>query len=738
MSPLHDIQAPGERQGVLRPPDGDDEIDLGQLLGVLWAGRYRIVLSMILAGALGVFFIANTAPTYQADALLQLEERSGRMALPAGMRDLIDNDPRTITEIEIIRSRMVLGQVVADLNLDWQVRPKLAPLIGTLLARYPIPLPDHEFLAPYARPGEALTLSLLQVPPHWLNTMMELEVTPRGFLLTDPSGRRWPGVPGETLHDADLGFALRVETLEAPAGRVFLIEQRSEISAINQLRSALTVSERGRQSGVLEVRLQAPDRADAVRMLNSTIQAYARQNIARSAAEAESGLSFIEAQLPEAEAAVRQAERALNAYRQQQASVDLSFETQNLLTQVTRIEAELRELQAREDELSQRYTTSHPVYQQLLAERGRLQERQERLRAEIGALPETQREVLNLTRDLEMAQEIYTQFLTRAQEMQVLRASTVGNVRIVDSAAASENPVAPRRQLILVLAVVLGALAGSALVLLREWMRRGIQSAEELEKAGLPVFATINYTPHADLKHKRKGKLPILAIDEPADLAVEGLRSLRTSLHFGMIDARTRSLAITSSAPEIGKSFTALNLAVVAAQAGQRVCIVDADLRRGQLRRYFDQPRNQPGLAEVLAGASPLDTALQRDILPNLAFLPSGRYPPNPSELLMRSEFSAMLKMLDTEFDLTIFDCPPVLAVTDPVIIGRSAGALILIARYDQTPIAEVEAVRKTFSAAGVRLSGTVLNAFDPRKARRGHGYSYGYSYRYQYQARKE
>lgn len=723
---------------MARPPEADDEIDLGRLVGVLWRGKLTIAALAVIALALGMFHAANTAPTYQADALLQLEERSGNMALPEAMRDLVGEAPRTMTEIEILRSRMVLGRAMADLNLDWEVRPRLAPVIGTILARYSLPLPDADLLEPYARPGEGMSLSLLEVPPRWLNQDMLLEVTETGYRLTDPDGQVWNGGIDETLRDADLGFALRVDVISAPSGRQFIIRQRNEIAAINGLRGGLSVSERGRQSGVLEVRFQGHDRHEATRILNSIIQAYVGQNVARSAAEAESGLEFIGTQLPEAEAEVREAEHALNAYRQEQASVDLSFETQNLLTQVTRIEGELRELQAREDELSQRYTQSHPTYQQFLAERARLRERLEELRNEIGTLPETQREVLNLSRNLEMAQGIYTQLLTRAQEMQVLRASTVGNVRVVDTAAAGGGPIAPRRNMILALSLVLGGMAGIALVMGREWMRRGVQSAEELEQAGLPVFATITYTPHADHKHKRKGHLPILAVDEPTDLAVEAFRSLRTSLHFGMIDARTRSLAITSSAPEAGKSFTAINLAVVAAQAGQKVCLVDADLRRGQLRRHFDLPHQQPGLAEVLAGAVSLDEALQRDVLPDLAFLSSGRYPPNPSELLMRRDFAALVEALDAEFDLTIFDCPPTLAVTDPVIVGRSVGATVLLARHDVTPMAEVEAVRKTMNTAGVRLSGAILNGFDPRKARGGYGYGYGYSYRYEYSARKE
>lgn len=731
-----DSHGAGRSQSPARRPDDEDEIDLAQLFLTLWKGKLRIAAITVLALFLGGLYILVTPPTYQADALLQLEERSGRMALPAAMRDLVDNDPRSMTEMEIIRSRMVLGQVVADLNLDWQVQPALLPVFCTALARYRLPVPEFDFMARYARPGESITLEFLEVPPMWLNEDIALVVTETGYHVTDPRGGVLEGVAGQTLRDASSGLAIRVGALNAPPGRGFVIHQRSEIGAITSLRAKIAVSERGRQSGILEVRYQDVNRAETAQVLNAVVQAYVRQNVSRSAAEAESGLTFIEAQMPEAEAAVRNAERALNDFRQQQASVDLSFETQSLLTQVNRVENELRELQTREDEIRQRYTQSHPVYQQLLNERQRLNERLGGLRAEIGDLPETQREVLNLTRNLEMAQEIYFQLLTRAQEMQMLRASTVGNVRILDSAATAPRPIAPRRSLILALSLVLGLMAGAAYVLVRNWMRKGVQSAEVLEQAGLPVFATINYTPHADFKHKRKGHLPILAVTKPADLAVEAFRSLRTSLHFGMLDAQTRSLAITSSAPEAGKSFTSLNLAVVAAQAGQKVCLIDADMRRGQLRRYFDQPRSNAGLAEVLAGDVPLEDALMRDALPNLAFLATGRYPPNPSELLMRKELGELVQALDAEFDLAVFDCPPTLAVTDPVIIGRAVGATVLVVRHDVTPMGEVEAMRKTMSAAGVRVSGAILNGFDPRKAKGGYGY--GYSYRYEYRKRDE
>lgn len=708
-----------------------DEIDLGRMLLSVWAGKTWIMAFTVLALAVGVFNYANSPLSYRSDSLLQLEERGGRLALPSSMRDLVDSSPRVVTEIEIVRSRMVLGQVVADLNLDWEASPMLMPYAGTLMSRYNLPIPEFGFLEPYVRKGDEITLGFLEVPPHWVGQRSEVFITEDGFRVTTPDGAEHEGVVGQMLRDDETGFALRIDALSGPAGRGFHVRQIEERVAINRLRSGLSVAERGRGSGMLEFQFTDRDPERAARVLNGIGQIYVRQNIQRSAAEAESGLEFIESQLPEAEANLREAELALNRYRQEHSAVDLSFETRNLLTEVTRIESELRELQAREDEVSERYTPSHPTYRQLLSERARLEDRLESLRGEVGNLPQTQREVLNLTRDLELAQQVHTGLLTRAQEVRVLMASSVGNVRVVDPAVVQRGPVAPQRNRILAVAVVLGALFGVGFVMVRGWMRKGIQNAEEIEEMGLPVFATINYTPHADFKHKRKGWLPVLATTEPTDLTIEAFRSLRTSLHFGMLDARTNSIAISSAAPEAGKSFTSVNLAAVAAEAGLRVCLVDGDMRRGQLRRYFKIERNQQGLAELLSGATTLEEVMIPTEIEGLTLIVTGRYPPNPSELLMRSELPQLLQRLDEQFDLIIVDCPPVLAVTDPVIIGRAVGANILVARFDKTPPAELRAVRKSMEAAGVRPAGVVLNGFDPRKAAATYGYCYSYRYEY-------
>ncbi|MGL4413905.1 polysaccharide biosynthesis tyrosine autokinase [Roseinatronobacter monicus] len=717
----------------------EDEVDLGQILGTLWHSKGWIGAAMALGLAIGAFTIANTNPTFQADALLQLEEKNGSLALPSSLSAMVETDPRSVTEIEILRSRMVLGRAIADQNLDWRVTPDTMALVGTMFARYRFPLLDAVIPARFARPADRIALDTLIVPPSLLNADFILSVTSATeYQLVLPDGLRLHGVVGQPLTHADTGFALTLASITAQPGRRFYVRQVDERRAINDLRDRLSVSERGRASGILEVRLTGENRAEDVRSLDAIIQAYLGQNISRSSAEAESSLTFIRAQLPLAEQTLRTAEAALNAFRQQQVTIDLTLETQTILGQVTRIEGELADLQRREDELAQRFTPSHPTYRQLLDERARLDARLAGLREQVGTLPETQRQILNLSREVELAQRIYTELLTRAQEVEVLRASTIGNVRIVDSASAAPLPVAPRKALILALGMGLGAMTGIGAVLVRNWMRKGVQDPAELEQLGLPVLATINYNKHADTEGRREGKLGILAFESPADLTVEAFRSLRTSLHFAMLDARTPSLTVTSSHPEAGKSFLSINLASVAAQSGQRVCVIDADMRRGQLRRYFGMSRNVPGLAEVLAGDLPFEDALVQGPHENLFLLPTGQYPPNPSELLMRAGLSDLIAVCAQHFALTIFDTPPILAVTDPVILARNTGAAIFIASHDTTPLGEVVAAQKTCAAAGVRFSGAILNRYDPKGAGGQSGHGYGYGYRYTYKQRTQ
>lgn len=722
-------------------PQPEDEINVLELFGTLWSGKFWIALSVFLALFVGAFVVFRQEPIFQAQGLLQLESRSGALALPEGMQELLGdgassgNSPAD-TEMEIMKSRMVMGQVVRELGLQVYAHPRPLPFLALLPARLKLADPKIEFLRPYQWGNEAIAVGELEVPEHWLGEDMVLQITgPDSYRLTLPDAAVKDGKVRERLALPDIGLSLIVDELNGPIGREFILGRLSVPDAVQVLQKAFSVSENPKRSSILRVLFTDPNPQRAETILNAISQTYVAQNISRSAAEAQNSLAFIEEQLPIAEQAVTKAQNELNAYRQEQQSVDVDYETRTLLERATQIEVELNALSLQEEELKKRYTINHPAYQALVENRAALERQLEEIRKATADLPETQKEIFNLTRNLEVSQEIYVQLLNRAQELRVVRASTVGSVRIIDTAYSDGIRISPRTSRTLAVYLLAGLVLGTGFVLMRRAMRRGIRGAQEIEQAGLPVFATVNYSPEAANLRKRKGSLPILAVTKPDDLVIEALRSLRTSLHFGMLDAKTNTILLTSAAPGAGKSFTAVNLAAVAAQAGQKVCLVDADLRKGYLRRFVGREKGTPGLAELLAKEKTLDEVLIQSPVEGLSVITSGRYPPNPSELLMRAEFEALLQALNSRFDLIIVDSPPALAVTDPVVIGRYTGATILIARHLETMMGEVEAVRRTFETAGVKVTGAILNGYKMAEGGKYGGRYHYYNYRYSYKS---
>lgn len=719
-------------------PD-DDEISLLDLAVSIWSGRTTVALFAGLALLIGAFIVFRSEPIYRADGLLQLEEKKGSLALPDAMQGLLGGgggQSPSEAEIEIMRSHLVLGEAAVALDLQISARPRAVPVLGALPKRLGLPDTGIWLLAPFEWGNEAISVDELEVPPEWWGKTMVLTITgPGTFSLELPDDRDIEGSVRTRVADASVGFSIVVDRLDGPVRRQFIVRRKSVPETVIAMQENFTVSESPKGSSILRISYTDPAPRHAETVLNAIAQAYLAQNIDRSAAEARNSLDFISEQLPLAEQEVTEAQNALNVYRQEQQSVDVDYETKSLLERATRIETDLADWALREEVVKERYTINHPVYEALLQERVTLQDQLDELRSLAGNLPETQKQIFNLTRDLEVSQEVYVQLLNREQELRVVQASTVGSVRIIDDAYARDIRVRPSTTTVLAISLIAGLIIGAARVMLRNAFRKGIRGAQEIEAIGLPVFATVMLLPGAADHRKTRGFLPIHALTAPDDMVIEALRSLRTSLHFGMLDASSKSVLLTSAAPAAGKSFIAVNLATVAAQAGQKVCLIDADLRKGYLRRYVGREKDTPGLSEYLAKTSTLDEVLLEGPVPTLSVITSGRYPPNPSELLMRPEFAALLAQLDATFDLIIIDAPPTLAVTDPVVIGRYAGARILVARHMNTMIGEVEAVRRNFESAGTKLTGAILNGYKASEvAHLGDQYQ-SYNYRYSYQS---
>ena len=232
-----------------------------------------------------------------------------------------------------------------------------------------------------------------------------------------------------------------------------------------------------------------------------------------------------------------------------------------------------------------------------------------------------------------------------------------------------------------------------------------------------------------------KGKvIPLLAKADPKDLAIEALRSFRTSLQFVTLDAKNNILTIMGISPSVGKSFVSSNFAYLLAEAGKKVLLIDGDIRRGHLRDYFKISKLK-GLSDVVVGQCSLESVLLKGTLTEtLDFLPAGTYPPNPSELLMSHQFHELLQKVSKLYDHVIIDTAPILAVTDAAIIAQQAGANFMVVASNKHEPAEVDMALRRLQTNGVTLSGSIFNFTEQSSHIYGyHGYGYNYKYKYQY-----
>ena len=348
-------------------------------------------------------------------------------------------------------------------------------------------------------------------------------------------------------------------------------------------------------------------------------------------------------------------------------------------------------------------------------------------------MPRTQQDLFKLTKAVDAARSNYQQMNDQAQELRVMQASKIGNVRVIDSALAFTTPIAPNRPRLLAFWSILSLMIGASVLLMQGWWTSRIVQGTDLEAAGFSIFSIIPFTPKAKMQQPGRQKT-ILSLTDPDDIVVEAFRSLRTSLRFTLLNEKSKAVLITSATPNVGKTFCAENLAVVSALAGQNVCLIDADLRRGTIHERFGVRRSHKGLASYLSGDATLDEILVRGPIDGLYMIPTGPLPPNPSELLMRDQLTTLLSELEG-FDLTILDSPPILNVTDAVIIGRLVGSTLCVVRQGITSKPEMIALMAKLSAAGITARGAVMNYFDPKKAVDTYSSAYRYHYNYKYES---
>jgi tyrosine-protein kinase Etk/Wzc len=743
--PLHSVPPDPLRPAPPRAePPPETETSLREYANALLDSRWLILFGAALGITLGALYWFRKPPLFQSDVLVQVER------LTRGMSTLEDvpmnaTEPPTETEMEIIRSRTLIASVVDALELQIEASPRRFPFIGEGIAR------RHDGAAPakawlglsrFGWGGEHIQVKRIDLPERWEGVPFRLTALGGGqFELADPSGAVL--LRGEVAKPASVRLSgpdapadvleIFVAQLRARPGTEFTVTRLPRLAVVGQIQGALRITERGHHTGVLQIALSGPEPRRVSATLDAIASTYLRQNVERKSEEAQKTLDFLSKQLPILKGNLDVAEGALNGYRAKRGKVDLTLEATSVLQQSVEIERRIQELEFQRTELKQRFTENHPTLMVLRQKIDKLQSDRAAIEAQIKGLPGDEVQVARLTRDVQVANNLYTLLLNRSQELKVVKSGTVGNVRILDSAVPA-SPVGATRSSLMALGGVLGLLLFSALALVRRAIGTGIEDPDVVEHTtGIPVYASVAQSElqaqlTRDFRRGRISTIPPLAVSEPNGLAVESLRSLRTSLAFAFADARNHVVAVTGPRPGVGKSFLALNLAHVLADTGARVLLVDGDLRNGQLHHYFGTGRS-PGLAEVVAGTQPIDAILQaRPKVNGVVLLPTGALPPNPAELLASSPFRNLLESMGKRYDYVVVDTPPVLAVTDAALVGRHCGVTLLVLRAGEHPPREITQTLKKLATAGIRPNGVILNGIDYR---RGNARRYHYQYEY-------
>lgn len=702
-----------------------DEIDLGRLFGELIDHRKLIISVTALFTLFALVYALFATPIYQADALVQVEQKQGNAILSNLSQILPSGQPQSAPEIALLQSRMILGKTVSDLNLQAQVKQDYFPVFGRGWARL---LGE--------KPG-VINITRLYLPTR-SDDVPEIKLTVIDNLNYEINfdEHKFTGKVGKLVNDN--GISLKIDKLDAEPGTTFTISFISKLKAITELQNTFSVADLGKDTGMLTLSLMGDDPDLIRRIIDSISHNYLSQNIARQAAQDAKSLDFLNIQLPKVRNELDIAEDKLNQYRGQKDSVDLSLEAKSVLEQIVNVDNQLNELTFRESEISQLYTKEHPTYKALMEKRKTLQDEKGKLNQRVSAMPKTQQEILRLSRDVESGQAVYMQLLNRQQELSIAKSSAIGNVRIIDEAVTETKPVKPIKVIVLLVGIILGFVVSVGMVFLRVYLRRGIESPEQLEDAGINVYASIPVSEvfakkalQSGWKKKQQSEIQgFLAVENPADLAIEAIRGLRTSLHFAMMEARNNVLMISGASPNAGKTFVSTNLAAVIAQTGKKVLLIDTDMRKGCTHKLFNIS-NDNGLCDILSGKIDIVRAVKTITQGGFDFISRGVVPPNPAELLMHRRFGELIEWASRHYDIVVLDTPPILAVTDAAIIGHYAGTTLLVARFEQNTVKELEVSFKRFEQSGVIAKGCILNGVVKKASSYyGYGYShYGYSY---------
>ncbi len=721
----------------------EDEIDLKELFFTLLQYWY-IILAMALLGLLvAILYLKVTLPIYSTNAVLQVEGKSSNADLLLGDLGSFNTQSEVSTEIEILKSRMILGEVADSLNLNIVLTPFMKSKVDALFQKDKQLLIHHDKSGvSYVDDDKKLVINKFEVSDDLVDATFKLTILNE----TDYQISLLQGDASLLTIDAKKSTSLEKLTSKGlltldldfknMAGKQFLLKRQGLLTSTNAIASRLSASEKGKGTGILSLSMQGVHKEQITNTLNEIIDIYVAKSLEKKSAEKEKTLEFLNQQLPEIKSKLESAEVKFNSFRGINKTIDVDKEAELLLEQSIRLDKTKLELEQKQAELRTRFTDEYPLLQQIEVQLATIAEKKTAVSSRLQALPEIQQQYLKMYRDVKINTELYTNLLNDYQKLKIAKSGEVGNIFVIDKAVTPITQIKPKKALIILIGFLLGIMLGLVLVFIRKLLSTGVKDATELEIAtNLPVLANIPYTKIQEQFVKKKDSFGLLysyvsnhsrSSQQSADMAIESLRSLRTALLFATHNAKNNVIMVTGASPAIGKSFVSANFAAVLAETGKKVVVIDGDLRRGYLHKYY-RLDNTNGLSEHLMTGETI--VIKETSITGLDLISRGASPDKPANLLMSDKFQELIDNLSFSHDYVLIDSPPILAVTDSNIMGSIAGSTLVVTRYDSSNVKEVQLAVDKLQASNANVVGLVFNGVK-KQSGRTYDYQYGYNYK--------
>ncbi len=734
--------------------DDNDEIDLMALLFAILRGWKIIVFFAVLGLIIGILYSRYVNPTYKSDALIQVEEKSqGLAALGSDISELVGSEvSKAQTETELIRSRMILEPVVSALHLRIRLSdPNIGALDKIKRSDIDTQLNKPEGVSLKTEDGE-VQISQFNVSQSYLNRPFTLTRSATGFVLSNGFDD-FKGQIGKAHQFKGTDGQIQITVNDLPVdGYPVNITKQSLQTTTDQVNSALSVVEKGKQTGIIQLSMTGANQQQTSLVLKRIVLSYIDQNQSRGSEETTRTITFMETQIPTLKKRLEDSEAIFNEFRKKYGTIDVGKEAELLLGENSQIDSQLNELKLKKADLTTYYTEEHPLVIQINEQLAVLNSRKQEIDDTIAGLPEIQREFLQLSADTEINREIYLTLLKNYEQLKIVKAGQIGYARIIDLPISTFKAIAPKKLQIMILAMLLGTMLGTALVLLKNLLKNVVKDPERLEaKTGIPVIATIPRSPLLSrLNKNKKSVYRMLAHVDHDSLSYEAIKSLRTNLVFSLAtkdltEQSGKIILVTGESPGVGKSFITANLSEVFAQLNKKVLVIDGDMRLGEMHRMFNMTQDN-GLADYLSQDNsrllPVNS-IQKDnevsdlhisdfihptAMDHIDFIPRGKHPHNPASLLMNDNFGQLMAALKSQYDYIIIDSPPVLAASDAMVLGQYADKVLMVTRYDDSIEGQLVYAVKQMDKANVQVDGIILNDVQQGLMSK---YSYHYSYAY-------